>query len=185
MKINFNTMSKNEIIDWVIRKFEEITPLEPDQRAKKTIEIMNTLDDKLDPEIVEFVMQTRGLGCYEKHKQGMLGDVPHTVKNINDLVEYLDKRWKTFPDGIIDGLKRDGNVLTTRISKCPCEHVNQTKNLVPKSYCNCSAGFYKAMFKNFLGKTVKTEVTSSIVTGGDECEIKIILPEKILEEFHK
>jgi len=183
MKTDFENMSKDEIRDWVIRKFEETTPLEPENRAEIAKKLMNTLDDKLDPAVVEFIMQTRGQGCYDKHKQGMLGEIPDTVKNIHDFIEYLDKRWSSFPDGIVDGLKRDGNVLTTRISKCPCDYVNKSKEPIPKSYCNCSAGFYQSMFEEYLKKPVKVEIVSSIVSGGDKCEIKITLPKEVLEGF--
>ncbi len=180
--MNFENMNNDEIRDWVIRKFEETSKLEPEKRAEVAKDIMGALDDKLEPAMVEFIMQTRGHGCYNEHKQGMLGEVPDTVKNIHDFIEYLDKRWASVPDGIVDGLKREGNVLTTRISKCPCEYVNQAKEPIPKSYCNCSAGFYKAMFEEYLGKSVKTEVVSSIVSGGDRCEIKITLPIEVFEE---
>ena len=179
MKTDFENMSKDEICDWVIRKFEDTTPLEPEKRAEIAKEIMNTLDNRLDPAVVEFIMQSRGQGCYDKHKQGMLGDVPETVKNIHDFIEYLDKRWASFPDGIVDGLKRDGDVLTTRISKCPCEFVNATKDPISKSYCSCSAGFYHSLFEEFLGKPVKVDIVTSIVSGGDKCEIKITLPSEV------
>ncbi len=87
----------------------------------------------------------------------------------------------SFPDGITEGLKRDGNVLTARIFKCPCEYVNASKESIPKSYCNCSAGFYRSIFEEYIGKPVKAEVVTSIASGGDKCEIKITLPPDVFE----
>ncbi|TFG21423.1 MAG: hypothetical protein EU530_00275 [Promethearchaeota archaeon] len=154
----------------------------PEKRAEFAKELMNTLDNKLDPVFVELIMQTRGHSCYDKHKQGMLGVVPDTVKNIHQFIDYLDKRWGSFPDGIVDGLKREGNVLTRRISKCHCEYVNASKDPIPKNYCNCSAGFYQSMFEEYIKKPVNVEIVTSIVSGGEKCEIKITLPPNLFEK---
>lgn len=183
MKTNFENMSEDEIRDWVLKTIDDTTELDPVKRAEIVNEVIDKLNDEVDPAIAEFIMQTRGKGCYDKHKEAMLGKVPDSVKQIADFIDYLGKRWSSFPDSIIDGLKRDGNVLTTRISKCPCDFVNASKGPISKTYCNCSAGFYHSIFEDFLGKPVKVDIVTSIVSGGDNCEIKITLPKETIKGY--
>lgn len=40
-------------------------------------------------------------------------------------------------------------------------------------YCNCSAEFHKQFFEAALGKTIKVEITRSIISGAESCEFVI------------
>jgi len=95
---------------------------------------MDKLNNEVDPMLVEFIMQICSRGSYDRHRIGILGNIPDSVQSIEDFIDYLDQRWASFPGRIAEELKRDGNVLTARLFKCSSDFVNPLKELVPKIY---------------------------------------------------
>jgi len=63
---------------------------------------------------------------------------------------------------------------------CHCPRIKaafqDTDTKLTADYCYCSAGYYKDIWQQILGKTVKVEVMKSLLSGDDLCLIRIHLP---------
>lgn len=67
---------------------------------------------------------------------------------------------------------------------CHCPRLRQVPLLdetLPRAYCSCGAGFYKGIWEHILGRPVRVEVQSTVLTGDDQCSIVIHLPKSIRE----
>jgi predicted hydrocarbon binding protein len=53
--------------------------------------------------------------------------------------------------------------------------VKEADKPISKTYCSCSLGWMKGLFKTFLDKSVKVELLDSILNGGKTCQFVINL----------
>lgn len=65
---------------------------------------------------------------------------------------------------------------------CHCPFVKHSilhpEDGVPKSFCQCSAGFSKVRWDTIFDTDTEAEVVDSVYHGGDKCTFKIKIPEK-------
>lgn len=61
-------------------------------------------------------------------------------------------------------------------TKCYCGAVRHCDEPVPLSYCSCSAGWLKALFRHSLGQEVTVETVDSIIHGASECSFEVTIP---------
>jgi hypothetical protein len=174
-------MSTEAIQNWVIETMGTSLAQGPEKSARIVNQIMDKLNSELPPDVVTSVMIYRGMGCYEKYKPHVVKDFGEKAKNLNEFISLLDSQWENDPNGVTNPFKREGNILTAIIGKCPCPFVNKATSPIPLSYCTCSAGFYKGIFEDYLKQPVETQIIKSIVAGDFQCEIKITLPMNELE----
>jgi hypothetical protein len=65
---------------------------------------------------------------------------------------------------------------------CHCPRVREilrTGKGLSKTYCHCSAGFYKKNFEEILQRPVDVEIVQTVLSGDDVCSFAIHLPEGI------
>ena len=89
--IVFKNITKDKIQDWTFKTLREGWVLEPEQRAQLVKKVMDKLNNEVDPMLVKFRMQIRSRRSYDRHRIGMLGDIPDSVQSIEDFIDYLDK----------------------------------------------------------------------------------------------
>ena len=76
--------------------------------------------------------------------------------------------------------ERDGR--RRRALYCHCPRVRLAPLLdetLPRTYCCCGAGFYKGIWEHILGRPVRVEVLSSVLSGDEQCSVAIHLPDSI------
>jgi len=74
------------------------------------------------------------------------------------------------------GSKQNPYGLSMKEGYCMCPIVESGDPAMPKSYCNCSAGYVKEGLERSTGKTVlKVEVLESILRGGKDCRFKVVM----------
>ncbi len=76
--------------------------------------------------------------------------------------------------------ERDGR--RRRALYCHCPRLRQAPLLdetLPRTYCCCGAGFYKGIWEHILGRPVRVEVLSSVLSGDEQCSVAIHLPDSI------
>ena len=56
---------------------------------------------------------------------------------------------------------------------CVCSCVKRADGPVPLLWCECSAGYTMAMFKQLFGNTVQVKLLSSVKSGADRCTFRI------------
>ena len=59
-----------------------------------------------------------------------------------------------------------------------CEYVNHLPGGFPISYCKCAAVFYGPMFFPIFGENTVIETIESVLSGGEECIVKVNDAEK-------
>jgi hypothetical protein len=64
-----------------------------------------------------------------------------------------------------------------QLSYCFCPFVRAAKDAVQPVYCNCGAAFNKYIWEEIVEGEVRTEVVTSVLTGGDSCRFAIYLPD--------
>jgi cyanophycinase-like exopeptidase len=72
--------------------------------------------------------------------------------------------------------------LEKRKFYCHCPRVRDVMGedpQLPQTYCYCGAGFYQGIWEKVLDEPIKVEVLESVMTGGDMCQIAVILPETV------
>jgi len=73
-------------------------------------------------------------------------------------------------------LHRKGKKVYIVYPKCYCSQVNKIPvGKLSETYCNCSRGWAKALFKGAIGRPVEVIKEKSIIGGDSECRFRIIL----------
>lgn len=104
--------------------------------------------------------------------------------------EILSRSWGLA--GVLDG----NRIVATKIPKssfledyfsepdpvrkravyCHCPRIRDAMSAetsVPRVYCYCGAGFYKGIWEDITGETVKVKILSSVLSGDDVCSFEI------------
>lgn len=91
--------------------------------------------------------------------------------NSTDMTEFLSK----MNDNHIGGgrLTLDGSNISGGYDTCYCGTVSKANQLIPITYCYCSAGWYQRLFESVLTDAVQVEIIQSIASGADSCEFRI------------
>ncbi len=67
-----------------------------------------------------------------------------------------------------------GNKVYAKFKQCYCQiGVKEAEGPISKTYCRCSLGWMKSLFKTLLDKPVEVELIESIVSGGKTCQFVI------------
>ena len=56
---------------------------------------------------------------------------------------------------------------------CVCSCVKRADGMVPRLWCECSAGYAETMFKYIFGDTVQVKLLGSVKSGADRCTSRI------------
>lgn len=56
---------------------------------------------------------------------------------------------------------------------CVCSCIKRAEGALPLLWCECSAGYALAMFRQVLGDSVQVELLNSVKAGGARCEIRV------------
>jgi hypothetical protein len=83
-------------------------------------------------------------------------------------------------EGAIDAFFAEPNPAKRRaMNYCHCSRVRdilRTGKDLPRTYCHCSAGFYKKNFEEILGRPVDVEIVETVLSGDEVCSFVIHLP---------
>ena len=135
-------------------------------------ELMENFDNIVDKkEKRSGVMETMGFYCFQNHFLQRALQVKDQSKGIEEIVVNLNKII-----GDEEYFKLKGNVIVAKFNKCYCHiGVQVAKEPIPETYCYCSLGWLKDLFKVLLEKDVKVNMLETIVSGGKACEFVIHL----------
>ncbi|HKM34302.1 MAG TPA: DUF6144 family protein [Lachnospiraceae bacterium] len=57
--------------------------------------------------------------------------------------------------------------------ECYCSCVKRVPETLPKTWCYCTQGYAKALFRQVFGKEVEAELLESVKSGDSRCAVKI------------
>jgi predicted hydrocarbon binding protein len=135
-------------------------------------EIMENFDNVVDnKEKRTDVMETMGYYCFQNHFLERALQVKDQSKGLEDIIKNLNQ-----VIGDEEYFKVKGNTILAKFNQCYCHiGVQVAKEPISETYCYCSLGWLKDLFKILLEKDVKIEMLESIVSGGKSCEFIIHL----------
>ena len=135
-------------------------------------ELMENLDDIVEEkEKRGNVMETMGYYCFQNHFLERALKVKDESKGIEDIIRNLNQ---TIGDE--EYFKLKGNIIEAKFNNCYCHiGVQMAEDSLPITYCYCSLGWLKDLFKVLLEKDVKVDLLQTIVSGGNACEFIIHL----------
>jgi len=114
------------------------------------------------------IMEEMGKMCFKKYLVKTAESVKKKSNNIVEITQNLN---------ILTGgeyYKLKDNKVYATFNQCVCPiGVKETEKLISKTYCNCSLGWMKSLFKTLLDKSVKVELIESIISGGKTCQFVI------------
>ena len=122
---------------------------------------------------------------------------------INDqVIEYVKNNKDSLEGGI-----REGNIIyETKIPAeaikylnetdpkmkiyyyCHCPWVKETikdgtLDQIPKEFCNCSGGYYKAYWEIVLEKPVEVKLLESVIRGDPHCRFALTIPDEFVKDL--
>jgi hypothetical protein len=135
-------------------------------------DIMENFDTIVDEkEKRSKVMETMGYYCFQNHFLSRALQVKNQSRNIEEIIKNLNQII-----GDEEHFKLKGNKIEANFNQCYCDvGVKVTKEPLPKTYCYCSLGWLKDLFKILIEKNVDVEMLETIVSGDDACKFVIHL----------
>jgi hypothetical protein len=132
-------------------------------------ELLNSLGENCTSDECANLIQPCGICCIKRIE-------PIIDQFTGDLTGFMEHMGKEF--GHIISWDPERNIILFNENKLECvctiARCMQGKKVSP-TLCYCSANMTGAMFSKITGKTAKTEIKSSVLSGGKTClfEIKI------------
>ena len=124
----------------------------------------------LDKEKRYNVMEKMGNTCFNSFFAKVAEDLKKQSNGIPEIIQNLNKA-----SGAEYFKLKDDKVYAT-FNKCLCQiGVKETVEPISKTYCSCSLGWMKSLFKTILDMPFKVELVDSIVGGGKTCHFVINL----------
>lgn len=133
-------------------------------------EVMDRFDNTVKDENKRHnVMETLGNYCV----QNMLKtaeEVKEQSESVEEIVKNLNIKFGA------ELFRLDGNKIHSTLNRCFCHWgVKETKEPISITYCHCSLGWMKTLFKTLLDKPVEVDLIQSVITGSDSCKFIIHL----------
>lgn len=113
------------------------------------------------------ILQERGRLCIS---ETWIKKAKQAAKTAANDGEFLDNLEKVYPM-----LKRGQGKVYVVYPKCYCHLKKQFGGDVPHWYCECTVGWTRAMFEQALNRSVDVKLESSVIRGGKECRLRVML----------
>lgn len=140
------------------------------EMAQCVKEVMNKFDQVVSKEKRYVVMETMGNTCFNNFFVKIAEDVRKKSNGIAETIQNLNN---------VSGaehFKLEDNKIYATFNQCLCQvSVREAEEPISKTYCSCSLGWMKNLFKTLLDKPFKVELLESIVSGGKTCYFVINL----------
>ncbi len=168
-------------IDKAARSVEDpsrTTPCEEKQEfAQKWVKrLFDNFDGNLDEAKRKEIMEGCGEACF----QGSIKGKRISAMDIDTFINAINKS-----TGEVAAM-REGNIvdfrfigeakgLKTEDSRCLCPLVESGPEGLSGTYCYCSLGYVREMFRTYTGRDNSVELIESLKRGGKACRFRIIL----------
>ena len=155
----------------VMKDFEIFeSPKNYTEKAQWIKEMIGRMENQIGfPKSVE-IMESCGNKCCGVTTRKQAKKI---MEESNSLIEFIEKLNEKGIGGGRLKLEND-NTITGGYDRCYCGLVKQTKEpFQTKTYCQCSVGWYKQLFKSVFEKDIKVELVQTIIMGANSCEFII------------
>ena len=141
------------------------------EMAQCVKEVMIKFDQVVsDKEKRDSVMETMGNTCFNNFFGKIAEDVKKKSNGIAEIIQNLNNLAGR------EHFKLENNKIYATFNQCLCQiGVKETEEPISKTYCSCSLGWMKSLFKKLFDKSYEVELLDSIVSGGKTCHFVINL----------
>jgi hypothetical protein len=139
------------------------------KRAEMMKDVMTRMDALIDKDISIKIREN--CACKPKAFLKTSIEIFEKYPNIEDFISELQKTH------FAGKFKIEDNIIDCNFGtgKCVCGMVKSTKESIPILWCECCKGHVKWIFEGTLKRSLHIEMTSSVVSGSDDCRFKIYL----------
>lgn len=117
------------------------------------------------------VMETMGYYCFQNNFLERALQVKEKSKGIEEIINNLNQ---IIGDDEYFKLKEDR--IEAKFNQCYCHiGVQVIKESIPETYCYCSLGWLKDLFKVLLERDIDVDMIETIISGGNTCNFVIHL----------
>ncbi|TFF97371.1 MAG: hypothetical protein EU547_04510 [Promethearchaeota archaeon] len=133
--------------------------------------LMKNFDNKISSNSKRYaIMEDIGSICV----QPMLQQVKEIRETSKTLFERIKKLNALYGE---DYFILKENEILSELDRCLCHYgVAASDKLISPTYCQCSLGYMKILFKTLLGEPVDVKMTETVLTGGNKCKFIIKIP---------
>lgn len=142
------------------------------QKAAWVRDAIEQLEQEVGVERSKAILEQCGRKCCGITSRKRAKQAMNESSSLKEFIEKLNAR------GIGGGRLKleDKNIITGGYDECYCGQVKHTQEpFITDTYCHCSVGWYKQLFKSALNKSVNVELVQSIIRGSKTCEFIIHL----------
>ena len=121
------------------------------------------------------LMESCGRRCAE-HRGEMEGikELKNAAAHCQTREDYADFLNKLLPDPVNVEAVHDGIIMKLGKDDCTCPMASEiTEN--GEALCYCTQGHEKAVWSEFFNKSVEVEMIETILRGGNDCVVKIVI----------
>lgn len=157
--------------DEIIDKCEKCQKVSNDSEMAVCVkQVIDRFDDIVEDENKRYsVMETLGNQCVQSILP-TAKDLKENSESVEELVKNLNGKFGA------ELFKLEGNKIHSTLNRCFCHWgVKETKVPLSITYCHCSLGWMKTLFKTLLDKPVQVDLIQSVITGSDSCKFVIHL----------
>lgn len=165
---------RSRVGDEAAQAFAAAHPLQKsadiDRKFRWAQEVCTALDSGYDAEAVRQIR--RACRC---------GDGKTMAKEIADCIAKA----RNLPEGCTLFTQKNRYAFLEYVSEhelifgyhaCVCSCVKRVEGVLPLTWCECSAGYAEAMFRQVFGEGVQVELLGSVKAGGARCEMRVCIP---------
>ena len=188
--------SRRKVIDWSKRAMERLDSLVDEEKRQEVMTGCACQYPKTDLQKIRQVYETTGdVDVAHRMLQERFEAFLKNVLGLDeDMIEDIVERgWGSA------GVKEGNRIIATKIPKsgnlleymeetdrdrkrelyCHCPRIRKVlkeREMISGTYCYCGAGFYKGIWEEILGESVKVEMLESVMEGDEVCKIAVYLP---------
>ncbi len=140
----------------------------PEERAEWVDKMSCLLEKKYDWETIKRIRQ----GCFCNEN----GRLEETAQALRNLYLSVDKDIRKFVDTINEsgaGWYFEDNYLYTKYFSCPCPMLEKAGKSKSLTWCQCTAGYTKKIFKLAFNLSVDVDVVHAIRQGYKDCLLRV------------
>lgn len=159
------------IRDKILDKCEKCQKVSNDSEMAVCVkDIIDKFDNVVEDKNKRYsVMETLGNYCVQNFLK-VAEDVKKDSNSVEEIVKTLNEKLGA------ELFKVDKKKIHSTLNRCFCHWgVKETKEPISETYCHCSLGWMKTLFKTLLDKPVKVDLLQSVITGADSCKFIIHL----------
>jgi predicted ArsR family transcriptional regulator len=129
--------------------------------------LMDSLDEFVDDEECRHILENCGRECIPKSTIRKAKDLYEKSESLEDFLERYAINNKH--------LQVEDSGVFIVYPRCFCSLVNKIPvGQISPTWCNCSKGWVKALFKEATGRSVDVILEKSVIKGDDGCRLMVI-----------